>query len=77
MGVGIATLALTLMDGYDTLLLSCGDGDLLDTVEHVTRRGKGFEPAVFRHGVAADLQARADHIHWLDDMAEEIQKGAW
>ena len=72
--VGMATLALTHRDHYDTLLLSSGDGDLLDTIEHLTELGKRFELVVFKNGVSTDLQARADAIHWIDDFADEVRR---
>lgn len=72
--VGLATLALTLMDHYETLLLSSGDSDLLDVSEYLCHRGKGFELVVFRNGVAPELQAMADYIHWIDDFVDEIKR---
>ena len=72
--VGIATTALTLVDEYDTLILSSGDGDLLDAVEHLTRIGRRVELLVFRAGVSFDLQARASRIHWINDFADEVRR---
>ena len=72
--VGLATLALTLTDDYDTLVLSSGDADLLDAVEYLTSNSKRFELAVFRYGVAPDLQSYADHIHWIDSFKDEVAK---
>jgi len=72
--VGIATLALKHRDRYQTLLLSSGDGDLLDAVEFLSENGKRIELAVFSEGVATELQSRADHVYWLSDFAEEIRK---
>lgn len=72
--VGIATRALTLMDHYDVLLLSSGDSDLLDAVEHICKAGKSFELVVFRNGVSPDLQSRADKIHWIDDFADAVRR---
>lgn len=65
--VGLATLALIHREHFDTLVLSSGDGDLLDAVEHLTESGKGLELAVFSTGVSTELQARADQILWLDE----------
>lgn len=65
--VGLATLALIHREHYDSLVLSSGDVDLLDAVEHLTEAGKGLELAVFSTGVATDLQARADRVLWLDE----------
>jgi len=72
--VGIATLALTLAPEYETLLLSSGDGDLLDAVEHLSQENKRFELAVFKSGVSTELQARADAIYWIDDFAEDVAR---
>src|SRR5690606_19858287 len=60
--VGITTAMLSLVEQYDTLLLSSGDGDLLEAVDYITQLGKRFELVVFDHGVSTELQARADHI---------------
>ena len=65
--VGLATLALIHREQYDTLVLSSGDADLLDAVEHLTESGKNLELAVFSTGVATDLQARAQQVLWLDE----------
>jgi len=72
--VGLATLALTLAEHYETLLVSSGDSDLLDVVEYLCHRGKRFELAVFRSGVAPELQSRADKIYWIDDFSEEVRR---
>lgn len=72
--VGLATLALTHLDSYDTLMLSSGDGDLLDAVRFVSDSGKEIELAVFRAGVATELQSWADRIFWIDDFAHEIAR---
>ncbi|PYZ99460.1 NYN domain-containing protein [Gammaproteobacteria bacterium 2W06] len=65
--VGLASLALIHRERYDSLVLSSGDGDLLDAVEHLSEAGKRIELAVFSTGVATDLQARSDRVLWLDD----------
>ncbi|MBI2423229.1 MAG: NYN domain-containing protein [Candidatus Hydrogenedentes bacterium] len=70
--VGITTLMLSLQDQYDSLLLSSGDGDLLDGVDYITQQGKRLELVVFDHGVSTDLQARADKIHWINDFADQV-----
>ena len=72
--VGIASLALTHLDSYDTLMLSSGDGDLLDAIKFVSDSGKEIELAVFRAGVATELQSWADRIHWIDEFAHEIAR---
>ncbi|MDR9414225.1 MAG: NYN domain-containing protein [Spiribacter sp.] len=65
--VGLATLALIHQERYDGLVLSSGDADLMDAVEHLSEHGKRIELAVFSTGVATDLQARADRVLWIDD----------
>ena len=72
--VGIATYALIHRDLYDTLLLSSGDGDLLDAIEFLSEKGRRIELAVFREGVSTELQARADRIYWIDDFAGEVER---
>ena len=71
--VGMATLALIHRKEYKTLLLSSGDGDLLDAVEFLSEHGKRIELAVFSEGVSSELQSRANRIHWLDDIAHKIR----
>jgi uncharacterized LabA/DUF88 family protein len=72
--VGIATLALIHRDKFDTLLLSSGDGDLLDAIEFLSEQGKRLELLVFRMGVSTELQSRADEIIWIDDFAIEVHR---
>ena len=72
--VGLATLALIHRDRYDVLLLSSGDGDLMDAVEFLSEQGKRIELAVFSEGVSTELQARADQIHWIDEFADEVRR---
>jgi uncharacterized LabA/DUF88 family protein len=72
--VGIATLGLTLINEYDTLILSSGDGDLLDAVEYLSQHGKQLELLVFKAGVSTDLQARADRIYWIDDFKDDVRR---
>lgn len=70
--VGLATLALRHMDKFDSLVLSSGDGDLLDMIEVISEAGKGIELLVYNYGVSADLQARADLVHWIDNYGDEV-----
>jgi len=72
--VGLATLALTHVSRYDTLLLSSGDRDLLDAVEYLSEHGKRIELVVFRTGVSTELQSRADRIYWIDEFADEVRR---
>lgn len=70
--VAIATLSLIHQRNYDTLMLSSGDSDLLDAVEHLSEQGKSIELVVFRDGVSSELQCRADRIYWINDFASEV-----
>jgi uncharacterized LabA/DUF88 family protein len=70
--VGIASLALIHKDNYDTLILSSGDSDLLDAIQHLSEAGKRIELAVFDHGVSTELQSRADKIYWLNNFKDKI-----
>jgi uncharacterized LabA/DUF88 family protein len=72
--VGLATLALTHREQYDTLVLSSGDGDLLDAIEFLSEHGKRLELLVFKEGVASELQSRTDAIHWIDDVADDVKR---
>lgn len=75
--VGLAThiLRLAYRDVYDTLILSSGDGDLMDSVHHVCETlGKNVNLCVFRAGVSGDLQMYANDIYWIDDFADEVAK---
>ncbi|MEX0384685.1 NYN domain-containing protein [Spiribacter sp. 392] len=65
--VGLATLALIHQARYDSLVLSSGDGDLIDAITHITEAGKDLELAVFSTGVSTELQSRAARVLWLDD----------
>lgn len=72
--VGLATLALTHIENYDTLILSSGDSDLLDAIEYITEKNKRFELLVFKNGVSTDLQCRADRIWWIDEFAQDVAR---
>lgn len=73
--IGVATLALTLMDRYDTLILSSGDGDFKDAMEYIRNTlDKRLELVVFRSGVSTDLQSLSDHIYWIDDFNDDVAK---
>ena len=72
--VALATLALVHRDRYETLMLSSGDGDLMDAVEFLSEQGKRIELVVFREGVSTDLQARADKVHWINDFADDVRQ---
>jgi uncharacterized LabA/DUF88 family protein len=71
--IAIATLALTLLDRYDTLVLSTGDGDFEDAIEYIRNvKNKRVELWVFKKGVSTVLQSIADEVVWIDDFAAEV-----
>lgn len=75
--VGITTLALTLTNRYDVLILSSGDGDFKDALEYIRNTlDKRLELAVFKSGVSTDLQALSDSIYWIDDFKDEVARYA-
>ena len=71
--VGIASLSLIHKDNFDTLVLSSGDGDLLDAIEYLSELGKRLELVVFNSGVSTELQCRADRIYWINDFADDVK----
>ena len=75
--VGLATLALTHQDNYDSLILSSGDSDLLPAIEFLSERRKRIVLVVFQEGVSTKLQSRADEILWVDEFAENVRKDAY
>lgn len=73
--VGLAVLATTRVNDYDILLLSSGDGDLLDAVEYVIGVAKKqLQLLGFKNGLSTDLQCRASKIHWIDDFKHEVNR---
>lgn len=73
--IGIATLALTMVDRYDTLVLSSGDGDFKDAMEYIRNTlNKRLELLVFKSGVSTDLQSLSDQVYWIDDFKDEVLK---
>lgn len=70
--VGLATTALLHKDRFDSLVLTSGDGDLAEVVEHLSENGRRIELAVFSQGVSSDLQARADDVLWIDHHAADL-----
>ncbi|MBC8328197.1 MAG: NYN domain-containing protein [Planctomycetes bacterium] len=73
--VTLSTLALTLKDTYDSLILSSGDGDLGETMHFLANQGKGIQLATFDWGVSNSLLQQVDGVIPLARFAELIQKG--
>ena len=72
--VALSTLALTLIDTYDSLILSSGDGDLSEAVHYLATQGKEIQLAAFDWGVATSLAEVADGRIPLSRLTEEIRK---
>ncbi|WP_051188271.1 NYN domain-containing protein [Brevibacillus thermoruber] len=72
--VGIVTAALKFQHKYDTLILSTGDGDFLDTVKYIQEGlSKRIILVAFRHGLSTDLQQYADEVWYIDDFFDEVK----
>ncbi|GMV80535.1 MAG: hypothetical protein AMXMBFR7_17190 [Planctomycetota bacterium] len=75
--VGIATLLIKLaaQDKYDRVLLSSGDGDLMDAVSYVKDDlKKEVYVAGFERSVSSDLQSVANRCVWLNPHWDEFKK---
>lgn len=75
--VGIATLILKLahQNRYERLLLSCGDGDIEDAVQHVQQElDKEVVLAGFQDTISADLQSYASRVLWINEFWDEIKR---
>lgn len=75
--VGIATLLLKLaiQSKYDRVILSAGDGDFEDAVEHIKDEcGKELWVAGFDGSVSSDLQSYANKMIWLNEVWDSIKK---
>lgn len=75
--VGIATLTIKLANQnlYDRLLLSAGDGDFEDAIDHVkSELHKEIWINGYENTVSADLQSLADRVIWLNLLWEKIRK---
>jgi len=72
--VAIAVLAVDKTEDYDVLVLSSGDGDLMEAMRVVKRRGKELHLLVFKVGVSYELQRAADKILWIDDFSHDVRK---
>ena len=66
--IAVESLSLAYDDAYDTALLVSGDGDYVELVEAIKRRGKHVECAMFRNQSAGILQEYADIFRPLDEL---------
>lgn len=66
--IAVETLALAYEDAYDSVVIVSGDGDYVELVEAVKRRGKNVECAMFRNQSAGVLLEHADVFRFLDEL---------
>jgi uncharacterized LabA/DUF88 family protein len=66
--IAVESLSLAYENAYDTVLLVSGDGDYVQLVEAIKRKGKHVECAMFRNQSAGVLIEYADVFHPLDDL---------
>lgn len=66
--IAVESLSLAYDDAYDTAILVSGDGDYIELVEAIKRRGKHVECAMFKNQSAGVLMEYADVFHPLDDL---------
>lgn len=66
--IAVESLALAYEDAYDTAVLVSGDGDYVELVEAIKRRGKNVECAMFRNQSSGVLLEYADVFRPLDEL---------
>ena len=66
--IAVESLELAYQDAYDTALIVSGDGDYVQLVEAIKRKGKHVECAMFRNQSAGVLLENVDVFHPLDDL---------
>lgn len=66
--IAVESLSLAFDNAYDTALLVSGDGDYVELVEAIKRRGKHVECAMFRNQSAGVLLEYVDVFHPMDDL---------
>ncbi|MDZ7704164.1 MAG: NYN domain-containing protein [Trueperaceae bacterium] len=66
--IAVDALSLAYEDGCDVVLLISGDGDYVELVEALKRKGKHVECAMFRNQSAGVLVEYVDVFHPLNDL---------
>ena len=66
--IAVESLSLAYDDAYDTALLVSGDGDYVELVEAIKRRGKHVECAMFKNQSAGILLEHTDVFRPLDEL---------
>ena len=66
--IAVESLCLAYENAYDTALLVSGDGDYVQLLEALKRKGKHIEVAMFKSQSAGILLEHVDVFHPLDDL---------
>ncbi len=66
--IAVESLCLAYEDVYDVALLISGDGDYIELVEALKRKGKHVEVAMFKSQSAGALLEYVDVFHPLDEL---------
>ena len=66
--IAVEALSLAFDDAYDSVVLVSGDGDYVELVEAIKRRGKHVECAMFRNQSAGVLLEHSDVFRPLDEL---------
>ncbi len=67
--LAVESLSLAYENAFDTALLVSGDGDYVELVEALKRKGKFVECAMFKNQSAGILVEYVDVFHPLDDLS--------
>lgn len=66
--IAVECLSLAFENAYDSALIVSGDGDYIQLIEALKRKGKHVECAMFKNQSAGILMEYADVFHPLDDL---------
>lgn len=66
--IAVEALGLAYVDAYDEAVIVSGDGDYVELVEAIKRRGKQVEISMFRNQSAGVLMEYADVFRPLDEL---------
>ncbi|MDZ7802121.1 MAG: NYN domain-containing protein [Trueperaceae bacterium] len=66
--IAVEALGLAYEDAYDETVIVSGDGDYVELVEAIKRRGKQVEIAMFRNQSAGILMEYADVFRPMDEL---------
>lgn len=67
--IAVEALGLAYADAYDEAVIVSGDGDYVELVEAIKRRGKQVEISMFRNQSAGVLMEYADVFRPLDELS--------